>query len=203
MLRAAAPRTTLALDTRAPYAGQVPQPDALFAPPQPADAVTFQVLGEPQPQGSKTAFVRTHPNGDPVRMAGGRIMCGVRDANAARLKPWRKAVAHAARTVMGPRAPLLGPLVVEATFTMAKPASAPKRRRVWPDTRPDVDKLLRALLDGLTDGGVYADDGQVVAALAFKAYPAEASTGLSYEHPAPLPGVTVRITRLAWAPGEA
>ena len=33
---------------------------------------------------------------------------------------------------------------------------------VFPATMPDIDKLMRAILDGLTDAQVWLDDGQVV-----------------------------------------
>ena len=44
--------------------------------------------------------------------------------------------------------------------------SAPRR----PAGRPDVDKLARAVLDGLTMGGAFADDSQVVDLQASKWY---------------------------------
>ncbi|MGQ0796931.1 MAG: RusA family crossover junction endodeoxyribonuclease, partial [Methanobacteriota archaeon] len=50
-----------------------------------------------------------------------------------------------------------------------KPKSAPKRRRVWPDKRPDLDKQSRAVLDGLTNI-FFADDCQVVELNATKDY---------------------------------
>jgi Holliday junction resolvase RusA-like endonuclease len=44
--------------------------------------------------------------------------------------------------------------------------SAPRR----PAGRPDVDKLARAVLDGLTMGGAFTDDSQVVELQASKWY---------------------------------
>jgi Holliday junction resolvase RusA-like endonuclease len=41
---------------------------------------------------------------------------------------------------------------------------------VWPAVRPDSDKLLRAVLDGLTEAGVWRDDGQVVQGTFIKRY---------------------------------
>lgn len=109
---------------------------------------------------------------------------------------------------MAGRPPLAGPIIVLATFTMPKPTGAPKLRKTWPDVYPDGDKLERAFLDALTDGGVYKSDGQVVAPLAVKCYPDERSTpltgpyALEWEHPLPEPGVHAVIARLAWVPGE-
>lgn len=103
------------------------------------------VYGTPAPQGSKVAYGR------------GRVV----DANAERLKPWREAVKQAAVDQMGARLPLEGPCVVTATFYLPRPQSAPKRV-LWPVKKPDIDKLLRAALDGFTDAGVFGDDAQVI-----------------------------------------
>jgi crossover junction endodeoxyribonuclease RusA len=65
--------------------------------------------------------------------------------------------------------PLEGPLVLDATFIVARPKSAP-RKRVWPDRRPDLDKMLRSLGDALTEAGVWLDDAQVVQIVATKIY---------------------------------
>lgn len=115
-------------------------------------AVVVHVLGEPIPQGSMRAVAR------------GRI---VSDNN--RLRPWRDSVAWHVRDAMGDRPPLGGPLEVRATFVLPRPKSAPRRR--WaPDRKPDLDKLLRALLDAATAGGAWVDDAQVVAVTARKEY---------------------------------
>jgi crossover junction endodeoxyribonuclease RusA len=72
-------------------------------------------------------------------------------------------------------------VAIELHFGLPKPKSAPKRRRVWPDKRPDLDKLIRAVLDALTQV-IFADDSQVVEIRATKDYVA--------------PGVTVEIRRI-------
>jgi Holliday junction resolvase RusA-like endonuclease len=46
-----------------------------------------------------------------------------------------------------------------------------------PATRPDVDKLIRAVLDALTMSGAIKDDGRVVTLAAVKTYGAAGSTG--------------------------
>ena len=107
-----------------------------------ADTVAFFIAGLPVPQGSKKAFV-----------VKGRAV--IVDDNADVLKPWRAKVATAAdigRT-------FLGPVTVNLTFYMP----APLRPR-WdvPAVKPDLDKLTRAVLDGLTDGGLIEDDARVV-----------------------------------------
>lgn len=62
-----------------------------------------------------------------------------------------------------------GPLQMQLRFYLPKPKSAPKRRRTWPDKKPDLDKLIRAVGDALT-GIVYTDDARIVTITASKDY---------------------------------
>ena len=55
---------------------------------------------------------------------------------------------------------------VHLTFTTNKPKSVSRKE---PHIRPDLDKLIRAVLDGLT-GVAYDDDGQVTKITAIKEY---------------------------------
>lgn len=128
--------------------------------------VEFNVLGEPQPQGSKTTVVR----------AGRRPV--MREDNPL-TGPWRSTVTAAAVKAMGDRQLRSGPLRLRVVFVFPRPAghwgtgrnagrlkpSAP----VYCRTRPDVDKLLRAVGDALT-GVVFRDDAQVVIVAAEKHY---------------------------------
>lgn len=134
--------------------------------------LVITVHGTPAPQGSKR------------HVGGGRMV-----ESSAKVKPWREAVKWAALTRPEP-ATLDGPILVEVTFTVRKPTSAPKRLTSWPVTRSsgDIDKLLRATLDALTDAGVMRDDSQVVEVTARKVYPGEGIDAL--EHP----GALIRIT---------
>lgn len=106
------------------------------------------------------------------------------DANAKTLKPWRATIAAAASDERHGRT-ITGPVRLDAVFVMPRPkhhfgtgrnagrlkASAP----VYCCTRPDLDKLLRALLDGLVDSGLIRDDDQVVEVVARKHYGAPAA----------------------------
>lgn len=114
--------------------------------------VTFTVYGAPAPQGSKRALGR-----------------GVMVESSAAVAPWRADV-RAAAFAAHPGPPMAGPLSITIVFTLAKPKSAPKRRRTWPDRRPDIDKLIRSTLDALTSAGIWCDDAQVVRLYAEKAY---------------------------------
>ncbi|MGN6609959.1 MAG: RusA family crossover junction endodeoxyribonuclease [Jatrophihabitans sp.] len=132
-----------------------------------------EALGEPKPQGSK-------------RHVGGSRM--VESSKA--LKPWRTHVQSCFEDALD-RAGIVdaidGPLAVEVTFTMRKPASAPKRRRTWPIARPDVDKLVRAVLDAGQAAGAYRDDAQVVRLVVDKVFPRETFDASG------APGVRVRL----------
>lgn len=115
----------------------------------------FEVIGLPAPQGSHSAVMR-----------GGRpsVIAGSSKAGRAKHKAWRAAVADVARDVAEDR-PHDGPLAVDITFRMPMPASRPKRVRdagEWPCTvKPDIDKVIRATLDALADGGLIAGDSRV------------------------------------------
>jgi crossover junction endodeoxyribonuclease RusA len=108
--------------------------------------VIIVVRGTPAPQGSK-------------RHVGGGRMIEMSKA----VGPWREAVRAETQRAMGTEGPPFGfdAVAVEIDFYMPRPKSTPKRT-LWPAKRPDVDKLARAVLDGLTDGGAWVDDGQVV-----------------------------------------
>lgn len=117
-------------------------------------AVEFFVPGTPVQQGSKTAYV-----------VGKRAV--VTDQNAKVLKPWRALVAAAAREAYGPFERMEGPVVVTVEFRFLRPKSV---KREHPSVKPDADKLLRSLLDSVTDSGIWRDDAQVVEVHAKKVY---------------------------------
>ena len=114
------------------------------------DDVTFTIEGVPVAQGSKT-----------IAKGGGKVW--LRDANAGKLKPWRAQVAEAADVGVS----FDCPVAVWLQFMMPLP-KRPKFRR--PAVKPDIDKLSRAILDGLTDGGLLADDSRVVELHVFQHY---------------------------------
>jgi crossover junction endodeoxyribonuclease RusA len=123
---------------------------------------SFDVPGIPIPQGSKS------------RGAGGHMY----EANK-NLKPWREAVIHAARRAhQGPQ--ILGPVRVTATFTFPRRKAHYRTGKraaelrddapVQHSSKPDLDKLLRAIGDALTQSGVIRDDSQVASIEAVKVY---------------------------------
>lgn len=124
-----------------------------------APLVTVNVTGEPVPQGSKR-----------IGRAGGRSSGRpiLIDDNAAELEPWRGAVAWKASAAWRRRPPLDEPLAVVVSFTLPRPPSV--RSRVWPYVKPDLDKLVRAVFDGMTEGGVWRDDSRVCRLTTEKSY---------------------------------
>lgn len=64
----------------------------------------------------------------------------------------------------------MGPVELHVTFYLERPASISMSKRPFPIVPPDVDKLVRAIGDGLTDAGVWGDDSQVVLLVASKEY---------------------------------
>ena len=118
----------------------------------------FHVLGlTPAPQGSKR------------HVGGGRMI-----ESSAKVKPWREAVRlEALSTGLAISAE---PIYLHLLFRFRRPkghysakgelkASAPPTVV----TRPDLDKLCRSTLDGLT-GVLFADDSQVAFLVASKEY---------------------------------
>lgn len=116
-------------------------------------AVERQVLGVPAPQGSKRAFV----------VAG---KANLVEAAGERHKAWRGAVAEA----FAGAGVVDSPVCVAVTFLMPRTKAIRSRSDVPHTVRPDIDKLVRATLDGLVDSGVIDDDSRVVSCFAVKRY---------------------------------
>ena len=106
------------------------------------------VHGDPAPQGSVRA----------INVRGVcRVVAGGDNASKKKLAAWRKAVAKAAKETMGGADPWDCPVWLAVRFHLPAPGS-PR----WPQaaTGFDLDKLTRALLDGLT-GVVFVNDARV------------------------------------------
>jgi Holliday junction resolvase RusA-like endonuclease len=134
-------------------------------------SITFFVEGIPVPQGSKKGFSRP-----------GSSFVQIVDDNKAQLAPWRNQIARRAFSTWAYGAPIDGPCRVDAAFVLPR---KPSVKRALPTVAPDLDKLLRALLDGITQAGnVWADDSRVVEIHSTKVYGAQ-------------PGVHVTITEIS------
>ena len=121
--------------------------------------IAFTAHGIPKTQGSARAFVQ-----------GGRAF--VAHASGDKLLSWRSVVTSEAMKAIeaaGVKAPVFDcPVRLEVTFRLPRPKGAPKRRFA-PDRKPDLDKLLRAVGDGLS-GIVYADDARICEIVVCKTY---------------------------------
>lgn len=136
------------------------------------DAVILRVPGVPAPKGSKDALVLWPKGAQKCPTCGNRfgrpraiLVDGRRGSpQKIKLEAWKAAIAGCCdgqRTSGRLVAPFDGPVRVRIAFWLPKPKStAGWRWLAW--QKPDVDKLERATLDGLTDGRVFADDAQVV-----------------------------------------
>lgn len=141
--------------------------------------IELTVYGCPAPQGSKKFVGHAKSTGRAILVESSK-----------KVKPWREDVKGAAEFYLASsgRAPISGAVVAEMIFTVAKPKSAPKTRRTYPSTKPDLSKLLRSTEDALSDAGIWGDDARVIrySNLA-KVFPGE--------HPRALerPGVRIRL----------
>ena len=108
------------------------------------------VPGVPKPKGSVSAF--------PFKRKDGSVGTSI----VHRAGAWEGTVATAASEQWRHSTPLDGPVSLHMTYYMPRPKTAKPSKRLYPHVRPDIDKLERAVLDGLT-GVVFSDDAQVVA----------------------------------------
>ena len=113
--------------------------------------VSFSVTGDPASQGSHAIM---H----------GRIV----QVNSSKHKAWRKAIAQSAiEALPNDWTPIDDPCELVVNFYMPKPKSV---TRPLPSVSPDLDKLIRAVGDSLTDSGVVTDDSRIVRISARKLY---------------------------------
>lgn len=133
------------------------------------------VPGQPAPQGSKRARPIYRGRG-PERQFTGKV---AQEESSKKLKPWREDIRR--RLLDDNGCPIsqmpTDALSVRLHFVMPRPKSTPKRSTPPAVKRPDLDKLIRGVLDAIGSASVWGDDSQVVELHATKriAEPAEAS----------------------------
>lgn len=131
--------------------------------------IRFFVPGIPAPQGSKKY------------VGNGRMI-----ESSKAVRPWRDTITyHAQQAAEDPAwgGPYLAN-AVQMTFVLPRPKSVTVKSRPLPTVKPDIDKLVRAVLDALTASRIYHDDASVVEIRAEK----------KYEQDGWSPGVWVRVT---------
>lgn len=125
------------------------------------EAITVEVLGRPAPKGSRIAGITK--SGHSYTRAASRFE-----------EPWVNAVRDGTRNVMRHHAGVQPPYGVDLTIRIARPQ---KPTSPWP-TRHDLDKLVRAVIDGLVKGGAMQDDRHVTEMRASKEFVAEQDAGV-------------------------
>lgn len=115
--------------------------------------IEFFVAGVPQSQGSTRAFV----------VKGRAVTTSDNPQN----KSWREAVRTGFENHC--TALLPPPIVVELRFVLPRIQSLPKTREIPHTKKPDLDKLVRSVLDAGT-GVAWHDDAQIQAIRTSKRY---------------------------------
>jgi Holliday junction resolvase RusA-like endonuclease len=119
-----------------------------------SDILSLDISGVPAPQGSK-------------RVINGRLI----EASGDKLKRWRRAIADECQRQSGLWHLSSQAIEIEVVFYLERPKTVKPSKRWAPTVPPDLDKLLRALLDGIGQSGViWGDDSQVVRITAWKSY---------------------------------
>ena len=106
-----------------------------------------------------------------MKVINGRVL----HSQGSALAVWRSLIGWEAKSAGA--LPHSLPTKITITFFMPRPKTV---KRPWPSVAPDLDKLVRAVLDGLT-GVAYADDGQVVQIHAQKLYGASVGAEIRLE----------------------
>ncbi|MEK6271389.1 MAG: RusA family crossover junction endodeoxyribonuclease [Actinomycetota bacterium] len=136
-------------------------------------SVVLAVRGTPAPKGSRTLGKRRDGS------------TFTRPASSAEHR-WVEAVALEAMAARSRVESIPAPYAVELRFAMPRPARPAHDH----PTRADLDKLIRAVLDGLTRGGLIADDRHVTELRAVKGWALEPG----------IEGVAVTVARAGMLP---
>jgi Holliday junction resolvase RusA-like endonuclease len=130
------------------------------------------------------AEVSLSVTGDPVSQGSHAIMHGrIVQVNSSKHKAWRKAIVQEAiATLPNDWQPIDEPCELIVNFYLPKPKTVDRQ---LPSVSPDLDKLIRAVGDSLTDSGVVIDDSRIVRISARKLY----AEGIA-------PGATIQVKTL-------
>lgn len=135
----------------------------------------FQVFvaGKPATQGSKR-FIGRSKNGRGIMIESSKSLPG-----------WRADVRAACLDGQGrPKRVFDGPVTIDLHFLLPRPKRLPKKAGSIPITKPDGDKLERAIWDAVKSAGVIPDD----------ALCSDWSGRKRYAAPGQTPGCWIKIT---------
>jgi Holliday junction resolvase RusA-like endonuclease len=126
------------------------------------------------------AEVSLSVTGDPASQGSHAIMHGrIVQVNSSKHKAWRKAIVQEAiATLPDDWQPLDEPCELIVNFYLPKPKTVDRQ---LPSVSPDLDKLIRAVGDSLTDSGVVIDDSRIVRISARKLYAEGIEPGASIQ----------------------
>ena len=130
------------------------------------------------------AEVSLSVTGNPASQGSHAIMYGrIVQVNSSKHKAWRKAIVQEAiATLPHDWQPIDEPCELIVNFYLPKPKTVDRQ---LPSVSPDLDKLIRAVGDSLTDSGVVIDDSRIVRISARKLY----AEGIQ-------PGATIQVKTL-------
>ena len=122
----------------------------------------FNVKGPPAPKGSVSAFPIIKKSSFPIysiKELYGKLHINI--SHGKKAKEWEKLVREAVEDYT----PLEGALGINLTFYMPRPKTVKRKDHT---VKPDIDKLERAVLDGLKH--VLGDDSHIVQITTVKVY---------------------------------
>ena len=115
------------------------------------------------------AEVSLSVTGNPASQGSHAIMHGrIVQVNSSKHKAWRKAIVQEAIAILPDDwQPIDEPCELIVNFYLPKPKTVDRQ---LPSVSPDLDKLIRAVGDSLTDSGIVVDDSRIVRISARKLY---------------------------------
>lgn len=139
------------------------------------EPVLFVVYGDPSPQGGTKSV--------PINTKSGKRIYRKVTEGGVNLKSWRQEIAGAAEIQAQTHGCHDGPLRLEVEFRFAMPKSRPRwailQKFLLRISAPDLDKLVRAVGDSLTAGGLIVDDRLICQCKSSKVEVFEGWTGVA------------------------
>jgi Holliday junction resolvase RusA-like endonuclease len=126
--------------------------------------IQFFVKGIPVPQARPRTFLH--------RISGRYVTM-----NPKKTEAWKRSV-YAQAFQYRPRMPADGPVHLSLEFYLPKLRSDGGRAGTWARQRPDLDNLMKAVMDALMTAGFFKDDALVVSLEASKRYAMDTSCGV-------------------------